>query len=206
MGNIYRVRTVLSGWQGAPGLQTFYFEPVTAGTIDTVEAAGCVARVRDGLEPTKGMYPTSWSAQVSGDVDIIDAVTGVLITTFSSAPLAVISGTGAAAPGYGPTPSGILLTLNTSTVSSGSRIRGRSFFVPVGNAVDANGSPNAEYLATVLAAGQRLMSTVGPGGHLTVWRRPRKASTLLPARPGTSALVTGVTVRDKYTVLRSRRD
>lgn len=212
MTQIYRVRVALNGWIGGPGLQTFYYRPATTDVTSSTEAAVVAATVRAALDPTKGMYPISWTAQVAADVDVINAVDGVLTGQYNVTPPAVVTGTGAVSNNYGPTAAGMCMTLNTGIISGGSKVRGRSFLVPLCQSFDSNGSPTAEFVATAVGMGNALKTTGAGGPTLVVWRRPRqfRAATTklkeLAARDGGAFDVSGTTVKDKFAILRSRRD
>lgn len=211
MALLMRVRAASTGWTGGPGLNTFYFGEESStdpGTPSPDGALLCVNRVRDAWAVGKGIYPTSWSMAISPVVDVLQDTDGELVDSFSVTAPATIVGTSGS--GYLPPSTCVLLQLRTLTFADGRKILGRTFMGPVSATIDADGSPNAAALAVGVNTGAALLDigvTAGPG--LRVWRRPRAARTLptpLSARDGSSALVTSITVPDKYAVLRSRRD
>lgn len=208
---IGRVRVASSGWSGGPGLNTFYFRAVAEpGDYDDTAADLAVTRVHAAIDAAKTLWHTTYRATVSKDVDVLDAVDGTVVNTFSSdESLPVISGTNAA--GYGPTAVGLLLRYHTGVVHDGSTIKGRAFLSPCSIASDLDGTPTSGLMALAQTYADELMDVGGPAGpNLVVWRRPRAAVTTGPhqhtQRDGLSAMVASITVPDKYVVLRSRRD
>lgn len=208
---LYRVRTASSGWTGAPGLNTFYFsgnvDAVPPGTTSDL-AKLAHDRVCAGFAAFLSQLPTVWTALVSPNVDVINDVNGDLVNSYSVVPTATLQGT--APVGFLPISSMVLLRLNTSTFSDGSRLQGRAFIGPVAASVEGDGTPTASMITSALAMGTALQD-VGISGLpvIGVWRRPRAANPLkplLPARVGSFAPITSITVPDKFAVLRSRRD
>ena len=209
MSNIYRVRAVSQGWNGGPGLNTFYFraaDGVAAPDLPTAQL--CADRVRAAFQEGNLMYPVIWTMSVEPNVDVLDDITGALVGSFGVVPPAPVIGGGTA--GFGPTPSMLLMRLTTSTIVDNHRLRGRAFIGPITSNVDANGSPDAGNLGEVVAMGNVLLAAGAGGPAVVVWHRPRAARPLavppVPSRPGTSGVVTSVSAPDKYSVLRSRRD
>lgn len=210
MTSLYRVRTVMTGWTGSPGLSSFYFRPVLPDVLDTAEALAAVGRVRSSFAAGSAVWPSTWHAQVQGQVDVITVETGQIANSFSVAQPAVVDGT--TGINFGATPVGLLLRLNTSTIVDGQRLQGRFFAVPVGTPSEPDGSPQALTITALQSMGTALLVPNSPETALAVWSRPRAAREAtarlkaLPARAGSSGLVTGTTVQDKFVVLRSRRD
>jgi hypothetical protein len=209
MTSIMRVRVVSTGWQGAPGLNTFYFQAGAAGeTPAQTDANLCHTRVRAGFDAFKLQCPVPWTATVSPTVDVLNTETGDLVNSFSTPPTASVIGT--APLGFMPTATMILLRLNTSTFSDGSRIQGRAFLGPVALSDDADGTPTVSMNTAAIAMGEALQDA-GIGGVpiIGVWRRPRLAAAgppIVTARAGSFAAITSITSPDKFAVLRSRRD
>lgn len=201
-----RVRVTSAGWNGGPGLNTFYF----MGTETGEHADSVAVRVHAVVSAAASAFSSTVSHTVVPDVDIIDAVTGDLTGTYSTSPTGPIMG--AQAPGASlPPANAILLTLHTGTFSDGSRIQGRAYWSPIARLfTDPDGTPEAGAIAAITAAGVALLDSGLAPADACVWRRPRPAGTgkggLLPARAGMSALITGTSVADKFAVLRSRRD
>lgn len=197
MANVIRVRTVLSGWPGGPGLNTFYFG-TASGVVGNTEAADVCARVRSYWDSIKAIFPTSFRAQVSGAPDTLDIASGTLTGTLNGGSPAVVAGTGGAS--YNMYAGMILLQHHTSAIVGGRRAQGRSFMGPVTSTADSGGNPDPAF-ATAISNGANVLLLTGtttafPG----VWHRPVL---------GAGGVFNGVTVYTTagyFSVLRSRRD
>jgi len=207
MAGILRVRTVLSGWVGGPGLTTFYFKP-TEATL-ALDAAAATARVRAAMDVFKTAVPAGMSMQVSGQCDLVDEVDGKLLGGASVADPAVVIGT--AAGTFGPTQVMAGLVLDTGVVLDGHRVRGRAFLGPISTAFTIFASPPAAILTNMAATGVAL-TTVSPPSAVTpigVWHRPVFNKTTTPptlVRAGQLRTVTSSRAALKWFTLRSRRD
>ena len=191
-----RVRTVLSGWAGGPGLNTFYFDWIAPST-PALGAPDVVARVRSFWSGIAALFPTTFSAQVQANVDDLDPSNGQLLGTYSGGAPAVVAG--ATAGGYNAYATAVLLRENTNTVQRGRRVVGRSFIGPVASAVDSGGNPLASNVTTLLTQAATML-TGTTTAFPVVWSRPNLANV------GASYQVTNYTAAPYFAVLRSRRD
>lgn len=206
-----RVRFASDGWRGGPGLNTFYFQEQASGVpVDpTQEGVDLVtARVHDAMAGIGGLFPAPWHGQVNPFVDVLNPVNGDLMGSFSAAPTAVINGSSGS--GFLPPQTMGLAQLRTSAFDDGRKIQGRAFFGPLAATIDADGSPNAAVVTTLTNWGVAMLDVgITHTPDLVVWRRPREARTtpkVVTQRDGRIAVVTSITVPDKYATLRSRRD
>ena len=197
MAFIARVRVVLNGWAGAPGLLTYYYTNETAGIPDAGAAQNMVDHVRAGMVALQAIEPSLWNAQVSPTVDVLETTTGILATQVSVTPVAVCTGTSGA--NFGPAPTGLALNFSTSTVANGRVVRGRSFLSPMGTLADANGTPTAAAIGAGNAVGAALLGSGTPVIIQVIWHRP------VAGAGGVAAPVVGHSVSDRFSVLRSRR-
>lgn len=194
---LMRVRTVLNGWPGGPGLNTFYFDATT--TPSNTVAADVVGRVRAFWNSSAALFPTTFSAQVQANVDQLDETTGTLLGTFVGGAPAVVAG--ASGTAYNAFATMVLLRLNTGVVLNGRRVVGRSFIGPVTSTVDQGGNPLLSNVTTLLAAATAML-TGSTSAIPEVWHRP------FPKGSGTGRefFVTNFTAAPYFAVLRSRRD
>lgn len=193
-----RVRVASSGWSGAPGLNTIYFQnDADPSTFTSGDAQVCVDRVRGAFNSNNALFPNAWTAVVSPDVDVITAATGVLATTFSVTPPSGIVGTGGTQ--YGPLAADICVRLHTADIRDGHRIGGRWYLGPLTATSDSDGSPTAAKIALALSVGVMCNVVSAGAPRLVVWSRPKNGA------GGVAALVTSVTIKDTFAVLRSRR-
>jgi hypothetical protein len=205
MTQIMRVRATLLGWQGAPGLLTYYFRPNQVTLAQ--DALNAVTRVRGALDIFKTSIPAAGLIQVSGTTDVLEDTTGLLVTSATVADPAVIVGTGVG--GYGPTQVMGGLIMDTGFVVGGRKLRSRSNFGPVIASQTSSPVPLAALQNNIAAVGVALVTVSPPAvaTPLVAWSRPRKARTLptpLPARPGTSVAILSSRAATKWFTLRSR--
>lgn len=194
--SILRVRTVLSGWAGGPGLNTFYFLYVAPLTPASA-APDVVARVRQFWSASSALFPTTYNAQVQANVDDLDPSNGQLLGTYNGGAPAVV--VGASGTAYNAYATQILLRHNTGDVQRGRRVVGRSFIGPVTSTADSGGNPLASNVTTLLAAAT-VMLTGTTTALPVVWSRPGALF------PGTFFGVSNYTAAPYFAVLRSRRD
>lgn len=195
--SIMRIRTVLSGAQGLPGLSTLYFNGTTA-TPNGPDAADVVARVRAFWFAIIGSLPTGNTAQVSGQVDLLDPSNGALVGSLVVTAPAIVTGTGG---GTLPPANAILLTGQTGTILNGRRFRGRTFISPVASGTGSAGNVAAGTITAMTTAANNML--IGTTSSVpVVWHRPK-----LPGPLGGSVTPTiTFTVGSVFAVLRSRRD
>jgi len=198
MTNLFRVRTELTGFIGAPGVATMYFRDVTSA----------LSSVHDLWANIATTMPSDVHIQVIGFGDVIDDVTGDLVATWTQSNPAAIVGT---VTGTYSAPVGLLLRWSTDTVVDGHRLRGRTFVVPCGSnmfGTDGQVIPaNVVGLQTAISAFQTAQNA-----SFAVWHRPKfgpvpSGGGVRPRlRDGSNGLVTGTGISTKAVVLRSRRD
>jgi hypothetical protein len=194
-----RVRVATTGWPGAPGLNTFYFASSgDADVPDSDDATEVAVRVRSALNSDfKQNFPTTWIATVSPTVDVLSAVTGALIASYSVAPGATVAGTTSAT--FGPEASMLALNQLTDAVVNGKRVRGRSYFGPIAPVADANGTPTATQKNNIELFGTTAANMGGGEWAWVCWHRP------VDAANGSAHPITSWILRDRFAVLRSRR-
>lgn len=202
---VYRVRSASEGWGGAPGLNTFYFDQdLNRDTDPAGSAQTVVTRVTAFWTAVSGCFPTLWSVQVNPVVDVINTDNGDLSSSYVAATPAAVDGHVGAV--FGPQVAMICADLLTVAIIDGRRVHGRAFFGPLIPAADADGTPISADVSAVQGALTDLMTGATTDPNLVVWSRRKGASLKHPTGLGGSAhLVSGVTVKDSYAILRSRR-
>lgn len=198
MTNLLRQRTILSGFQGGPGVATMYF-------LDVATAIESVSRFWGALS---AVLPNTVHITPERSGDTIEDTTGALTGSWLGGVVSAATGQN---PGAYSAPSGAVVDWRSGTVLDGKRVRGRTFIVPLaagGYQDDGTLSPGT--IGTIQAAATQFI--VEQSNSFVVWHRPYKGRAALgtrPARPahlGGHALVTASSVPDKAAVLRSRRD
>ena len=192
-----RVRAVLNGWEGGPGLMTFYF---LTPLQNAAAAARVVGNVHDFLfSPVSSFLPSSVTAQVLGEVDVLDASNGHITDTLSAPIPPPVVGAGSASKA--PPSVAALLRLQTATFIAGRRVRGRIFISPLaGTVVTSDGVLSNTQQAFGDAARASMVAVLDPGDTWVVWHRPKLGV------GGSAAAITATSMPFKLAVLTSRRD
>lgn len=207
MATIYRFQVDLTGFTGAPGVNTWFIGVDPAGgELTEATANGAAALFRQFYLDARGVLQTDVTANINPEVTGIDDVTGetVSVQTITTVPNSV-TGQGA---GSGSHATMLKLRLLTGVFEDGRQIRGGPYLGPISSsAITGGGAIDATDRSEVVAAGVVLAQVLeAQGTRLRVWRRPREAAGGLPARDGRSEVVTAFSCGTVPAVLRSRRD
>lgn len=191
MAEVGQVRTILSGFTGAPGYCNMHFfgDPYSGAT-----AASNVTAVVAFWNGVADRLAQGTTFAVQPDVHVFDEVTGALLRVESTSPGAqsIFAPSGPYAAGVGA-----VATWNTAAVHGSKQLRGRTFIVPLdGGQYENNGTIGAIGLADIRAA----VTTLGAIANFGVWGRP------IDGAGGEWSACTGGTVRDHVAWLSSRRD
>lgn len=198
MTAIHRIRVALTGFIGAPGVNTFY----------ALDAPALVEPLHAYYAAIISAFPDDVHVQIEGSGDILTDTTGVLTGAWGPNETAPLVGTSS---GNYLAPAGWCVNWLTNDILDGKHVKGRTFHVPAAADIGStNGTLNDLSIPTLSDAANAL--TVASAGNMVVWHRPRLAQAAdgsrkaVTARDGGHAIVLGAQVRDKIAVLRSRRD
>jgi hypothetical protein len=148
---LYRVRTVFTGVQGSPWLNTLFFEE-TAGTAQqAADAAGAFWGAVDSRMATT----VSWSTEA--EVAIVNEATNQITSLTTTTP---VTGTGAGGATQLPIETQGLVRLRTGTFVGGREVRGRFFIPGLTENDNDSGIPNAGITAVVNPAATTLTGGV----------------------------------------------
>lgn len=192
-----RVRTIFTGVAGTPWYSNMYFSGVNE--LRAAEAVAAVGQFWAAFAPD--IYGAV-SAQVQTDVPVIDPADGSVSAFLEVTGAPSIDFTGSGDPL--PYANQLLINVNTNVVVNSRRVRGKIYIPGCQEEDSALGLP---VLALRNAADARGEGLVEDG--LVVWSRPIEPSDVpgAPApRAGQECPAIGVTVPDKWAVIRSRRD
>lgn len=193
MATIHRYMVTTGGFQGSPGYSAFHFRyPSEPGSTPTIGTA-----LHTLFDTYKSLMVAGlWTAQFSPTYQVLDETTGVLLDELSEATTpATVTGTGG---NRQASTTGACLSLKTTTVHSGRKVRGRSFVVPLSDiAYDPDGTLTSIAIGILQGAGAALIADVSLAPWC-VWARP------VAGAGGVGAPITAVSVRDRAAVLRSR--
>lgn len=170
-----------------PSVSTFYF---------TVGATGTCAAVRAMYLALQPQLPTTTTFTVQSSGDTIEPSNGTLVGTWSETPVAAVTGTDGTGPIDGV---GARVKWVTNGIHFGRRVRGATFFVPLGRgAMSANGQPDGTTQAAFQTAASNFVTAVNP--NFVIWGRPHKGGS-----DGLAFIVTSALASPEVSWLRSRR-
>lgn len=204
MTEIARVKTVLTGFPGAPGVQTMYFRKRTGLGWDNY-GSDLVNRMDDFWTTLGNVINTRTTWTVQSVIEIVDDATGVLQFTFSTGSP---TGRGTGTNRQAPTPTGLLAEWLTNDVADGRHVKGKAYVVPVDlGTISIDGAPETAALQAVQNAAEGVIGSGGEAVVPVVWHRPKKDKvTKVITRVGGAYDVKYASVMTKFCVLRSRRD
>lgn len=182
---------------GGPGLITLYTR--STGSENGTTAQLTTDRLKNALTAGRAMFDAGTTFSSFGTVDDIDAATGNLTGFHDVTPWTV---TGSAAGGsYAPLAVAVCATWKTLGIVRGRRVQGRTFLSPLAYAMmQADGTPTAACLTAAQALAVAWLDNGLTDTFATVWARPR------PGQTGSAEDITAYFIKDKFAVLRSRRD
>jgi hypothetical protein len=195
VASMLRVRTVLSGFTGGPGLNTFYF--LTDTSPGTSDADAVLGRVRGLFAAINANFPPSMQADTSEVVDVLADVDGSLLDSLVGTPASPVVGTSSVLLGADQAMVGI--RIGTATIISGRRVSGRSFVGPLRQDAFVDGNLGSGTESTFQDGIDALL--VGDSLHpLCVWHRPSGPG----AGDGQAVPNSTVTLAPRAFTLRSR--
>ena len=201
MAQMLRITTRWTGFTGAPGFTVMHFRDFGGTDPIVSDAQAAVDKVYAFFNAIKAWFPSQVTIQVLGEAEAIEDTTGILQDVLVATTPAPIVGTSGAAVAYAAA-LGAVVSWRTGLVRNGRRIRGRTFLVPLSSvAFDNTGTLIATALTAFNAAATTLRDQTGIA-DLGVYARPSAPG----AADGEWALITGHSVPDMGSILRSRRD
>lgn len=199
---MYRVVINLGGFNGGPGVNVWHVLNPTIGGVPSNA---------DAITSAFDAFYTAIRPQLQSDVSVTVPNTMQEIDIPSGQPTAVLGGTigDALISGNGTANNAhfnaMKVQLRTGVFEDGRELTGGPFIGPYGSTINTTGTLLATARTNVQSALVTLQSTLTTAGWpLVVYRRPRPAGNL-PARQGSAALVTALTVWDLPAVQRRRR-
>ncbi len=199
-----RIRAQLSGWDGGPGVTTWYVQTEEQGGNGTL--AEIVAAMATLYAACSLYYAQNIRVAISPEVDFLDEQTGLLIGGDTVVPPdEIVAGSGATPTSRATQ---VVVRLGTEGIianpgppARSRRLQGRHFQGPVGPGALAPTGAVLEAASSAFSAAYYAYMTAVPFS-LGVWHRPTQT------RPASGEFhpVTGFSVMPKPGVLRSRRD
>lgn len=190
MPDIFQIRTVLSGFSGAPGYCQTYFD----ASGSTLGAQAASDAMHTFWEAVFNQFATGTTYSIEADVEVLNDSTGHLVRVEPTTPLtqSVGAGSGGYAGGVGAVTKWV-----TNSVHGTRRLIGRTYLVPLGSGCyENNGTLISITLSQFRAAATALVAQQDFG----VWGRP------VAGANGLFANAVASNVRDHVAWLSSRRD
>lgn len=188
---MYRVRTSMSGLQGAPYLSTMFFDS-SGGTAQN--AADAVRAYWAAIFPS---LSNGLTATLEPDVYTMDPANGDALSTTTTTTTAVVGGSSFDKL---PFESQALTRWTTGVFLSSRQVRGRTFIPGCTESLNTNGVVDPGFVGTVTTASGNLIAN--GTSVFVIWHRPTPAS----PSSGSMVVVNGGTCWNQWAVLRSRRD
>jgi hypothetical protein len=204
---VHLVKTTWSGLSGGSGITQLAIDTTesTFGALDPADAQAAVNAVRAYWNSISTYLPNEVTLNVQPMVDYHLSNNGELAgsVTAGTTPTAVV---GMNAGDYSMA-AGLKVSLNTSTIRNGRRIKGAIFLVPLAAAFSNTGGAGQTATTTINDAGTALRTALATAGlKLQVWSRPIPDGKPKGPRDGATADVTSMSVSPKTAILRGRRD
>jgi hypothetical protein len=203
--DLYRYRVILSGWQGGPGLNTFFLRFGPGDVISSGDVQQGATDIMAVYTALKSFGLDGLSARVDGVVDVISDTDGILKRQWNitaPAPVnALSSGTRL------PRMTMVKCKYTTDKVIVNDKgsglLRGGIYYGPLAESgVNTGGQIDSNLITAVGSAFGGLLNELPLQPRLVVWHRPSGRG----ATDGDSGFVQSVTAKPVPAVLRSRRD
>lgn len=199
MASIARFVVRLTGFQGAPGINTFY-------GLDVGQQAPGQAAIDDFSDQLESMYtdlnaylPSPMVASMTPDVDVFNVETGALEARESISTVWSETGTDVASKTSRATMA--KFRYKTDAIVGSRLLQGGIYFGPLTDqGIDVSGNLVASFQSAVPTAHAGLLDVAGPM-RLGVWAQPSATRQI-----GAYGYVQSVSVMPTPAVLRSRRD
>lgn len=192
-----RIRaTITYPSSGSAGVITLY---TRAGVPETsITAALCGDRLKDALTAGADLFVNTTHFVGDTFVDTIDPATGEITGSDAYDGFDIA---GAQSNGYMPQASMVVASWHTADIVAGRRVRGRTFLGPLDNSCLQNdGTLSSSTVTHTNALIAAWLDSGITGVDTVVWHRP------VGGTGGSDHVITSGSVRDKFGVLRSRRD
>lgn len=211
MAGIVKVQYELNGWDGSPGINSWYFTPSGVGvSFEDVAEAGA-SLVHDFYTTLVAYWAAGVTAALLPVFRAYEHTTGELLEAGGLTALDPVVSTGSAAASDQSRASQAKLQFVTDQIRGNRVLRGGIYFGPInGNAIEGDGTLEPDFKTAVGTAVEGMLDLLG-NTRLVVWGQPFERP-LAPGSPDTEQVpgafghVQSVGVADKPAILRSRRD
>jgi len=205
MARLWEWKVTLVGFEGAPGVNTF-FTTVGLGAFDQSVLNSTNGLLHDAYSTLVPYFTGGIDCQGPSEVLEIDVETGLLQEVHS--PSSVWGEPNLAGEDAMSRATAGKLQFTTDAIVGGRRVRGGPYIGPLGtNAIVSSGAISGGFRDAAQGAFDGLLDALQVGAaRLVVYQRPRKDHPTLPDRGGSFGHVQSVDLWTKPAVMRSRRD
>jgi hypothetical protein len=191
VATITQSQWIWTGWSGAPGYTSYYYDTTDPGELSTILAAEHTWHTL-----VASVLPTGVTLTPPANFRQVTDTSGVLVGIVPiGAPGA--SHVGASSQPYAA-PAGLSVNWLTTTPATSRLVVGRSFYVPISSAAYQTDGTLLDSTKAAVQLGATAF-VADTGGHLTIWRRP------VSGAGGGQAPVVGARINDRVSMLRTRR-
>lgn len=196
---------------GGPGYSVMHAREVDpSGASEISQSFANAVRQLFTTYGTAGL-PDDLTITFDAEVLQINPSNGELEQVYAVTPPSAVTGTGTT--GYAR-PSGARIDWATDAIVSGRRLRGRTYMVPIlASGYESNGTLTSSVMTALNNAADAYLAAANIPTALSpavwsrpVWNRDADGRRTTLARPGLLADITGRSVTDRVSVLRTRRD
>lgn len=187
-----RVRAVFTGFQGLPGVSTWFFNGSSQSEAD--EAAGAVSAFYSAIAD---QFSVPLIISIDDVVDQVNSLTGDN-TEFYAVDVPDVAGSAVSEP----LPFAVqgLVRFRTTSVRNSRRVSGRTFLPCMYIGASEDGILNSPNQGAITTAAEGTVGDMSAENYHVVWSRPSLSV------PGASSPVTSYDTAENFAVLTTRRD
>lgn len=195
--SLVRVQSVWTGVAGSP----YYTNLYALGPLSTNNGNDLADAWHALVAAFAGSFRDDLTMRISDELLEFSEQTGA-VTGAGSTTQTPITGTASTDP-LPPANQG-LIQWGTAGIVHNRRVRGRTFFPGMMEALSTEGVPTAAFISTLEGLVDAFLATMTD--RLMIWAQPFEGSEGNPARAGSAHVVTSASVAPYWAILRSRRD
>lgn len=210
MARVAKIKAVLEGWDGAPGVNSWYFTSIGGLAPDADGIEAMAALIRDAYSDLKPYIVGGIRINIDPAAAVYEVETGDLVAVHGTGTHAEVVGQAAGKDLALSRATQINVRLQTDAIVGNRILAGRHFIGPCSNnALDYGGKVTAEVASLVDTAYAGMLDIAGPH-RLVVWSQPKPARTgssgkPLPAQVGAFGYVQSADAQAVPGTLRSRK-
>lgn len=210
MASVAKIKAVLEGWDGAPGVNSWYFTSAGGSSPDQIACEAFATLIMSAYDDLKGYIAGGVRINIDPVASVFAVETGDLEAVYGTGTHAEVVGGATTNFAQLSRATQINVRLQTDAIVGNRILAGRHFIGPCGNnAIGFDGKMKPEVATAVDTAYAGMLDVVGQG-RLVVWSQPKPARTgssgkPLPAQVGAFGYVQSADAQAVPGTLRSRK-